>query len=297
MSQYITMADDIRSTYKDGDIDTHIEKYASDKGLNNNEKQRLVEEVNVGTFLDKLKDGSHYEDFPIANSVITHSDGESPVLESGELNKAASVDYSEAVSPNMFSFGLDNELADPMFEKTASINTIDGHIFNAEDKWEEAEVARDELALDEEAGLEKTSAEDEAYYLLGRLVSSANMSEGITKTAAIILAKNDLDDLAVSFIENSKFSSMDISESTAEPLTKEASDSMNNLLAKTSGLIKNLGNAAVGLKNVAMFPVKHPIVAAGTVGGGMYLNSKRMDRPDKERMKMSLRSFKNEQQY
>ncbi len=295
MSRFIGMAEDVRNNFKGEDINGYIQKYASEHNLNKNETQRLVEEVNVGTFLDKLKDGTHHEDFPVADPLVTHSDGESPVLGSSELNKAASVEYN-SVSPSMFDLSSkDNAFSEPMLQKTASVE-IGTEIMNSEEKWAENELAA-KAALDEEsAGLEKVAMEESVYSTLGELTRLANESEGMIKTAASILALNELDELALSLIENSKYSSFDVADARAEELTKEASDKLSTVLEKTAkNTVKDTVEAVKGLGKLIAYPFKHPIIAGGTVAGAMYANSDRVDKVDRDRMEMSLRSFKNEQ--
>ena len=293
MSQFVGMSEEVRKRSDGKDIDKHIEKYASDRGLNDNEKQRLVEEVNVGTFLDKLQDGSQHEDFDVASSVITHSDGEKPVLDSAELDKAASVSYGE-VNPSMFDIGnTDIDSETPMLAKVAS-SQLNSEIMNSEEKWEDADVLRKAVEQDSKDGLEKNAEIDDIHTALSKVTRSTNMSEGMVKTAAAVLAMNDLGDLAVTLVENSKYSSFEIADAPAEELSKEASFDVTKLLSKTSkDAIKDAVKAAKGLKDIAVYPFKHPVATAGTVGAGLYANSERMDKPDKDRMEMSLRSFNN----
>ncbi len=307
MSQFIGMAEEVRKNFDGKDIDSHISKYASDKGLNDNEKQRLIEEVNVGTFLEKLSNGTHHEDFPIADPVITHTNGDKPILESTELSKAASVSF-RGISPDMFNIDIPEPIShsDEMLFKTAS-HDENSVIMDSEEKWDNAEKERSKIIDDYDTGLAKTASENDMYTNLGTLVKYANESEGMTKTAVAILSMNELDDLAETVLDNSKYSTHDIAESKAEELTKEAKKVIEKVvkeIKKNPTIREKVGKigtdalaAGKGLKDVLAFPVKHPIVATVPVAGGLYAASSRMDRPDKERMEMSLRSFKNEQEY
>lgn len=294
MSQYISMAEQVRKDFDGSDINGYIKKYASDHNLNQNETQRLVEEVNVGTFLDKLKDGTQHEDFPIAEPTVTHSDGDSPILDSVELSKAASISY-DSVSESMFDLSkADIESETGLLQKVAS-DEINTEVMSSEEKWEEADKLREEVLSDSESGLEKMASEEEVYSALGMLTKFANESEGMVKTAAIVLSLNELDGLAIEMIENSKHSSIDVSESIAEELSKEASEALSGVLTKLSkNVMKDTGEAVKGLAKVVKYPFKHPIVTATGVGGVVYARSDRMDRPDRDRMDMSLRSYKNE---
>ncbi len=294
MSQYASMAEQVRRDMKDNDIDGAISKYASSHNLNDNQKQRLVEEVNVGTFLSKLSEGTQYEDFPVASPIVTHSDGESPVLSSAELNKAASQNFD--VTFDMFSFDVKDDYCEPdVLQKVAS-SSLNSEIMNSEDKWEAAEEETKKVIEESNNGLLKIAHVDEVYDLLSVITKSSNESEGMVKTASAVLAINDLDELAMTLLENSKHSSYDVSASTAEPLSKEASHAMEKLLEKEAkNFLKDTGDMVKGLKDVAKYPIKHPLVTAGTAGGVMYLKSDRSDLPDSERMKMSLRNYGNEQ--
>lgn len=293
MSQFVSMAEDVRKGFDGKDIDKYIEKYASDRGLNNNERQRLIEEVNIGTFLDKLQDGSHYEDFDVASPVISHGNGEKPVLDSSELSKSASMSQWET-TPLMFDIiGTDIDSESQMLQKAAS-SELNLEIMNSEDKWKDADALRKEVEHDLKNGLEKNAEVDDIYTSLSKVTRATNMSEGMVKTAAAVLAMNDLDELAITLIENSKYSSIEVADAPAEELSKQASSDMANLLRKTSkNAISDGIKAAKGLKDIVVYPIKHPVVAAGTVGTGLYLTSDRADKPDRDRVEMSLRSFNN----
>jgi len=301
MSQFISMAEDVRSNFKGSDIDGHIEKYATDKSLNDNEKQRLVEEVNVATFLGKLQEGTHHEDFPIANPIVTHDGEEDAPLESAELNKAASVDYSNQITDSMFSF--DNEDAPESLNdlsKVASVSTGD-EIFTSESLWDENEAAVEEMKAEEAAGIEKLASETEMYDSLGHLTRAVSISEGMTKTAAVILAKHELNDAATSMLENSKFSHMDVVSSSAEELSKEASEILDTILEKTAkkkvdpSVLKDAGKAIVdvgrGLTSVVKFPIRNPKTALLGAGAAMYANSDRNEEPERQRLKMMANNY------
>lgn len=296
MNKYSAMAEDVKKLAKDSDIDSVIEKYASDNNLTDNEKQRIVEEVNVGTFLDKLRDGTQHEEFPVANPIVTHGDGD-VALESSELNKAASLNRDYSISYDMFDLSCENtHETEYDLKKTASYSE-DFSVMNSEEKWEEADRMRDEVIKSDNDGLEKLARNEEIYKELGLLTKVANESEGITKTAVATLAMAGLDELALSMVENSKYSSFDIADAKAEELTKEAAGHVKRVINAAKETGKDAKKAAVGLKDVLAFPVKHHYIALGTAGGLMYANSKRMDRPDEDRIDMSLRSFQNENQY
>jgi len=296
MNKYIAMAEDIRKLSNGSDVDKVIEKYASDNSLNDNEKQRLVEEVNVGTFLDKLRDGSQHEEFAVASPVVTHGASDK-TLEPAELNKAASARSEYSISHDMFDLTqpCSNDIEYGL-EKTASYSEDDS-IMTSEDKWEEAERMRAEVLAEDKSGLEKLARSEEIHRELGLLTKIANESEGITKTAVAALSIAGLDELALTMVENSKFSSFDISEAKAEELTKEAAGHVKRVIKAAKETGHDAKKAAIGLKDVLAFPVKHHYIALGTAGGLMYANSKRMDKPDEDRIDMSLRSFQNENQY
>ena len=293
MSRFIGMAEKVKEGFDGGDINKYIKKFASDHNLNNNEMQRLAEEVNVSSFLDKLREGKHYEDFQVVDPIVTHSNGESPVLENSELNKSASVKYN-SVQSSMFDLTpVEINSESQMLKKTAS-SEINNEIMNSEEKWAEADNIRKEAIAEENAMMEKFNNELSMYESLSVLTKIANTSEGMTKTAASVLALNDLDELAVTMIENSKYSSFDIIEANAEELSKEAASALKLVLKKTAkNITKDTVDAAKAAGKLITYPVKHPVVGLGTVGGVAYASSNRIDKPDKDRMEMSLRSFKN----
>ena len=301
MSKFISMAEEAKATLKGTDINSHIEKIATDKELNINEKQRLAEEVNVSTFLDKLKSGTQHEDFPIVGPSVTHDISEPSETLSPQLGKAASVDYSDKIQSSMFYIGCsDSSEVMNDLPKTASVTTGD-EIFTSEDKWRDQEDKRTELKEMNEVGFEKLAFETESFNTLGKLTREVSYSEGMTKTAAVILSNNDLDELASSMLENSKFSHMDVVSSNAEELSKEASELMTSLLEKiskkkiSSGLLKDTGKTIVdvskGLASLAKFPFKQPIATAAVTGAALYANSDNMNDSDRQRLQMMSNNY------
>ena len=66
-----------------------------------------------------------------------------------------------------------------------------------------------------------------------------------------------------------------------------------NIKKTAKNITKDTVDAAKAAGKLITYPVKHPVVGLGTVGGVAYASSNRIDKPDKDRMEMSLRSFKN----
>jgi hypothetical protein len=130
----------------------------------------------------------------------------------------------------MFSVDVD-DFASPeigQLEKVASAN-IDDELMNIESKWEEADKKREAVLAEEKAGLEKLAKTIEVENKLGKLLKIASTSEGMTKTAVSALAMSGLDELGLTMLENSKYSSFDILDAKAEELPKEAKEIITEL--------------------------------------------------------------------
>jgi hypothetical protein len=228
MSRFAILAEDAIKEYKGGDIDSHLEKIAESNNLNKNEHQRLIEEYNIGAFLKKLADGSQHEEYDVAKPVVVSSGASE---KNGEkLKKVASTAENFNISPDMFSVDVD-DFASPeigQLEKVASAN-IDDELMNIESKWEEADKKREAVLAEEKAGLEKLAKTIEVENKLGKLLKIASTSEGMTKTAVSALAMSGLDELSLTMLENSKYSSFDIRDAKAEELPKEAKEIITEL--------------------------------------------------------------------
>lgn len=301
MSRFTMIAEEIKR--KDGgkDVNSQIKKYASENSLNKNETQRLVEEVNLANFLDKLREGTQYKDFNVADPVVTHDDS-NLTLAGAELNKAASLDYKNYINDAMFNISRPEEEYFDNLEKTASVS-IGNEIFTSEEKWERNKHTVNSL-LGKEAELKQIyTNEDEINENIYLLMKTASASEGMLKTASILVAKNIGEEYFEDMIENSKYSPSDIINAKAETLSKEASNAFESLMQKVAkenpvvstakdgtDVVKNTGKA-VG--SAAKFLYKHPIVSAGTALGLYYLNSRRADEPQKQRLQMMADSYED----
>ena len=231
MSRFMTMAEEAISKYKSGGVDAYLDKFAEDKGLNLEEHQRLVEEYNIGSFLNKMKDGTQHEEYEVASPVVTisSSDEGGPSV----LGKVASVNDSDKLTPDMFILSDELQItSDPELNKMAHISD-DDYLFNSEEKWRKADDARKELAADTVRGLEKLASDSRLHDALSTLVKVAGESEGMTKTAISVMTSGGHRDLAEHIRYNTKFSPSEILSAKAEELPKSAFKAREEAIEET----------------------------------------------------------------
>ena len=297
MNKFTLMAEEIMKQKKDNEnIDEVILKYASEHNLNKHETQRLIEEYNVGVFLEKLKEGTHHEEYDVASPV------EVPVVPSNEtsnseLNKAASVYANYNIHSSMFTIDDEDNIFDSSLEKVASFDEYTHEVA--------LKQKDDELSAEAEAELEKIAEMQEKAFvsdvinaLVEDIAEASKESEGLTKTAVLILAKEGLSNEAEDVMTLSKFASSDILSAKSEKITddqkiligllKEASEGKAGYVAR---LIKDVGGGVKGTYNIAKAIVKHPYLTAGTGGTIYYMNSKRAQEPDLQRLQMAVGNY------
>ena len=280
MYRYTQMAEEIIKDFSGTDIDGTIAKYASDNSLNINQQQRLIEEVNVGSFLNRLKSGTQHEDFPIAEAVQANT----AVLEldktasSGEgLDKTASYGAEQAplldmIDDSMFHMSLvefDDTVAADVLSKTAGM--YDDNLYAHEEKLSEADVLRKEAGDRRElelASLIEGDAKGEIVYSLSKM---ASRSEDEAKGIIVLMANLDLTKEAEDVLEDSKWSTSDIVEArVGEPgadamlnITKLAGAKIDSAKEVAQDAGKIVSNASGLVAGIAKFPFKHPKTAAG----------------------------------
>ena len=301
-TKFAVMADElIKSKDRIPDINIEIRRYANKKGLNTHETQRLIEEYNVGMFLQKMKEGTHHEEYDVADPVEIPTIGEdtSPAR---ALKKTASFIPTNGISEDMFIISDDTHYEDAL-EKVASFDDS-YHEEALEEKEHEKHLSAVE-AISGDIELEKQAfLNDVVSAAMQDIVETTKHEEGLVKTAAILLVKEGMWDEAEELIMLSKHSSSEILESKAMPLDgdqkrligllKEAKmgncEDVRKCIGKPGyfrGLGQDLKGGATGVFNVLKLIVKHPFLTGGTAAGAYYMHSKRGNRPDIERLRMS----------
>ncbi len=280
MYKYTQMAEEVRGSFDGKDIDGHIAKYASDKSLNMNQQQRLVEEVNVGSFLDRLKDGTQHEDFPVASAIqasnVPHElDKTASWGDSGDapLEKVASENMAHLVDDSMFHLNMvefDDTAATEVLAKTAGM--YDVNLDAAQEGWDEGQDLVKEASAKRLEETETLAKGDLVGECIDTLTKIASHSDGQAKAVIVLMAKMDLEKEAEDVIQDVKFSTSEIAEAIASKVPEEAvSEIMKLADAKSTakdaeGVAKEVyrsgkhaGNAALGL---VKFPFKNPKTAA-----------------------------------
>jgi len=216
-----TMLDNVNQS---GDApDTVLEQTGKAQNLNDHWKQRVVEEFNILSFLQKLQDGTQQEHFQVAQPVIDeckqwlHIDWDTPQSEqkaSEKIEKKASYDNQymsteSLISANAFEYGEIDRF---------DFNTISGDRFD--DTIELEKVAFEKRQMFQELQDEELIKEanyhigKEENYLINELVKIANVSPGFTKSIIHDLYKKGHQSYAEDIMVESKYKPDEIMSSS-----------------------------------------------------------------------------------
>jgi len=169
-----------------------LDKLAKEQGLNDHQRQRIVEEFNVHMFLDKLKEGTQHEMYQLMEPII---DEPSSVIEipydvnldpnyGKEMQKTAS--YNPVYDFGYEAYSLTPETINPSFGYYAIDDTdyesLEKKAFEIEQKHKELE----EQQLVKEAMMQ---VDKDKYERLTRLVKIANESPALAKVIVHDLVK------------------------------------------------------------------------------------------------------------
>jgi len=262
MTEYEQMAQEVVAAVSNNKNTTptdEVNKMASERGLSKEAQQRLVEETNIGLFLDKMKDGTHYEDFELANPEVI--DVSSSTGSSGSLNKEASL---QDISFDAGAFCL-SELP-KVAKKSPYLNVdINEGIYNMHLKTEEIEETKRE-----QEELEKIASEnalenrqfDEWYSDIAYKIRG---DADLVKTACAYLHK-DNPELVQEILHETTLNSDEIkdgivSEKSISDLAKVASEKN----PKSS----SFGNSFRDTMHVLKYPLRNPKTALG-LGAAAY---------------------------
>ncbi len=228
MSKFIVIAQEAIKTYETGDIDSHLQKIASAHSLNSEEHQRLVEEYNIGSFLNKLQEGTQHEEYPVASPVVSVAN-----IEGGggsTMQKTASSVPAYTIHEHMFIVSSDEDDCSNSMEKTAS-SPENEELFTSEAKWDRVDQAREVEAEEETAMIKVAEEKEKLMGLTQELLKLSSSSEGMTKTAILGVHQVGFKTEAESMLENSRFSTDDIASSTMEPLCDSGSKILFHIAA------------------------------------------------------------------
>jgi len=248
-----TMLDNVNQS---GDApDTVLEQTGKAQNLNDHWKQRVVEEFNILSFLQKLQDGTQQEHFQVAQPVIDeckqwlHIDWDTPQSEqkaSEKIEKKASYDNQymsteSLISANAFEYGEIDRF---------DFNTISGDRFD--DTIELEKVAFEKRQMFQELQDEELIKEanyhigKEENYLINELVKIANVSPGFTKSIIHDLYKKGHQSYAEDIMVESKYKPDEIMSSS---IYDDVAPYEFEKLASVSSLIEDL-SAIIPLKKM-----------------------------------------------
>jgi hypothetical protein len=284
----------IENSHLTGDINSSLLKIAEDYSLNNHEKQRLVEETNIGLFLDKMQNGSQYEDYTLASPVVI--DTSDSYGGTARLQKEAS-EHSFRVDESMFDLTPHPDLV-----KTAHVSetsTINIGMMNSTEKWERVQSEAIEARKKE---LEKQASASKAmlsYDFYDSLAHQFKGSSDLIKTAIVLMSDTNPD-----FIQELLHQShLKKEEILKGEITKEAIDAVSSITQETwttvlskraekaessfMGTVKDTQKVGKGLAAIAKYPFRNPKTTVGLLGVG-YVGHKAIkdNRELEERKKM-----------
>jgi len=192
-----------------------LNKYAKEYNLNNNMKQRVVEEYNVNMFLSKLKDGNHQEHYVLLNPVINETQKWNSIIEKNnkenehKKNMTKTAFYNEEANIVFKNNSMEYE-HDPLLNGSFSNKTLVSS-FEYGDTSDLLKNASYKEKLREEEGFKELvkTAHYKGHEVINQLANDltkvANISTGATKTIIYDLIKEGHEDIANTVMENCKY--------------------------------------------------------------------------------------------
>jgi len=236
-----------------------LEKLANEYQLNPNWKQRVVEEYNILSFLEKLKEGTHHENFQLMEPIIDEAEQwvgvsfEQPIplkQSDSTMEKAASYeDNNIVVTPDMFAYDSGEytpfeelHLVADQFDDTEELEKVANYQKDLHEKIKEEELIKEA----------SYKIENERYKIVHELTKIANISPGVAKAVIHDLVKVAGDDeSAEDVMVGCKYNTQEIAE--ADLLQDIASYELEKV-AKFKELIEELK---------ILLPAKKQITEAG----------------------------------
>jgi hypothetical protein len=294
MANYTQIATEVIEDAKtSGNIDASLKKVASNYDLNKHGQQRLVEETNVGLFLDKMQQGTQYEDHELASPIVIDTSDSYGGKQS--LVKEASVN----------DFHIDASMFDltpvPELEKTAILSgytsSINTEMMNVEEKWDTIEKINNkkiEDELEKKASLVGINTRDE---FKETVIKKLKGDPDLMKSAIAIMG--DDNDFIEELLNNSHLKQDEvlqgvITKEAVETVTTLLNDTWSHVLKKEAekkssfmGTMGDVDKIGKGLSALVKFPFRNPKTTVGLAGVG-YVGRKaiKSNRELEERRKM-----------
>lgn len=222
-------------------IDEAIKIVSSDNGLTKEASQRIVEEYNISSFLDRMQEGKHHEDFEVASPVVEPmASAESSSANDTQIQKTA----SEINSVTLDMFDLDTRKDSVNSRHFGSkVRSGETHTDINSDILYDLEKKAEDLSSTIE--IEKTSREEE----YNDAKASLSLSNYNSSLAYKIKGSPDMVKLAIAMsgeedemfisevLESSSLLPLEISSSTITSETKERLHKLAFELAIDKGII------------------------------------------------------------
>jgi len=285
MTEYESLAQEVVdavSSNKNTTPTDEVNRLAKERGLSKEAQQRLVEETNIGLFLDKMKDGTHYEDFELANPTVI--DTASSSGSHATLEKEASFKPSFDAS----AFCL-TELPKVASAKALPRTDINEGIYNMHLKTEAIEAEKREVAELEKtarAQAEKDRQYDNWYF---DIAHSIRGDADLIKTACAYFHKSNrdlvdeilhettltIDEIKYGVVSDESINQLSKVAAEANPTGGKVGSSFQNTLKDTLRILK--------------YPLRNPKTALG-LGATIYATRKAVssDKEVRERQAMMI---------
>ena len=276
--KYVSIAKQIINEVNQGKSNPEelLNKYAKDYNLNNNMKQRVIEEYNVNMFLNKLKDGSHQEHYILLNPVIDETQKWNAIIEKNnkenehKKNMTKTAFYNEDADIVFKNDSLEYE-HDPLLNGSFSDKKVVSafEYGDTSDLLKHAshkENIREENEFKELVKMAHYKGNEVISQLSQDLTKVANISTGATKTIIYDLIKEGHEDIANTVMENCKYKPNEILAAkmtdgifeqdlpllkTSKELIKEASISKLIMRVISDRGMKHIGSALNKIKDMA----------------------------------------------
>lgn len=289
----------VEEVSKGKDVNSLLKKTAKENNLNKEGTQRLVEETNINLFLNKMQDGTQYEDFDLARPVTNGEDKPESIGGHATLDKEASLSIN--ISPSMFNLNEDNTSMES-FDGNTHSSSLNDYMFTSEMKWEDAELEKRAMWEEEEEHRRHAKAVSASDNFISNLSYEIRGDADLIKTAISITHEEDrpfIDEvLENSTITKGEILDGEISEDSMQRLEKLArsifDESFDGILktAKDKGktgnkFLNSVASTTKDLSGILSFPFRHPKTTVALVGAG-YVGNKSINnnREIEERNKM-----------
>ena len=272
MNKFTALADEFLDSMSGEDIDKSLKDFVSSRGMTISEHQRMVEEVNVSSFLRKLDKKDHIDNYPLATPVSINSMEPMVIYEGSKMEKVASVSASMKVTDDMFS------LSSGELEFTPSLyldSSNEENLMN-EVSLIEKESLRKEASMkvhtESEIGRKTLIKQAAIKNATEELVVISNDSPESARAVIVGLHQDGMEKIAEEVAIQCRYNTKEIAGASVKHLDKEAKAETGHAVKAMKNIISLPINAVKASYHTGKTIVKNPKTSAAIAGTGLLAN-------------------------